>query len=66
MDEVTKDVSNKNKDFNNVLKTIWWGDVNIPLRPEGYARNRNKAIDCLNTAKRLFVIDGYAGWDPEF
>jgi hypothetical protein len=50
MDEVTKDVSNKNKDFNNVLKTIWWGDVNIPLRPEGYARNRTKAIDCLNTA----------------
>ena len=52
-DETTKD-------------TIWWGNVNIPLDPKGYARNRTKAIDCMNTAPRIFVIDGYAGWDPEF
>jgi phosphoenolpyruvate carboxykinase (ATP) len=36
------------------------------LEPKGYARNRVKAVDCMNTAKRLFVIDGYAGWDIEF
>jgi len=52
-DETTKD-------------TIWWGDVNIPLDPMGYKRNRVKAVDCMNTAKRIFVIDGYAGWDEEF
>lgn len=46
--------------------TIWWGDVNIPQAPIGYERNKSRAIDCLNTAARLFVIDGYAGWDPKY
>ena len=26
--------------------------------------NRERAIDYLNTRKRLYVVDGYAGWDP--
>lgn len=51
---------------NNKIQTIWWGSVNIPLDPKGYDRNKVKAVDCLNTAKRLFIIDGYAGWDQEF
>lgn len=52
-DETTKD-------------TIWWGDVNIPMDPKGYFRNRVKAVDCMNTAPRIFVIDGYAGWDEDY
>jgi len=52
-DETTKD-------------TIWWGDVNIPQEPIGYERNKTRAIDCINTAARIFVIDGYAGWDPKY
>jgi phosphoenolpyruvate carboxykinase (ATP) len=40
--------------------------VNIPLEPMGYERNRVKAVDCMNTASKIFVIDGYAGWDEEF
>lgn len=52
-DETTKD-------------NIWWGDVNIPISPEGYARNRQRVVDFLNIRPRLFVIDGYAGWDPEY
>jgi phosphoenolpyruvate carboxykinase (ATP) len=28
--------------------------------------NRKRAIDFLNIRPRLFVIDGYAGWDPEY
>jgi hypothetical protein len=39
-DEVTKD-------------EIWWGDVNIPQDPKGYARNRTKAIDSMNQAPRV-------------
>lgn len=50
----------------NKIQTIWWGSVNIPLDPKGYDRNKVKAVDCLNTAKRLFIVDGYAGWDKEF
>jgi len=46
--------------------TIWWGDVNIPLDPKGYTRNKVKAVDCMATAKRIFVIDGYAGFDLEY
>lgn len=53
LDETTKD-------------TIWWGKVNIPIPPEGYARNRKRAIDFLNIRPRLFVIDGYAGWDDNY
>lgn len=40
--------------------------MNIPVDPKGYQRNKVKAVDCMNTAARIFVIDGYAGWDEEF
>ena len=75
-----------------IVQTIWWGDVNIPISPEGYARNRKRAVDYLSIRQRvskfylsstfnnyllkqwrsnliklqLFVIDGYAGWDPTY
>jgi phosphoenolpyruvate carboxykinase (ATP) len=53
LDEVTKDV-------------IWWGDVNIKIPPEGFARNKQRAIDYMNIRPRVFVIDGYAGWDEKY
>jgi ATP-dependent phosphoenolpyruvate carboxykinase len=28
--------------------------------------NRERAIDYLNTREKLFVFDGYAGWDPKY
>jgi len=40
--------------------------VNIPISPKGFARNRRRAIDFLNIRPRLFIIDGYAGWDEEY
>lgn len=43
--------------------TIWWGDVNIPIELKGYLRNRSRVIDFLNLEPRVFVIDGYAGFD---
>jgi phosphoenolpyruvate carboxykinase (ATP) len=46
--------------------TIWWGDVNMPISEAGYARNRKRVIDFLNIRPRLFIIDGYAGWDEKF
>lgn len=53
LDEVTKD-------------SIWWGSVNIPIDPKGYARNKRRAVDFFNMRPRLFVIDGYAGWDEDY
>lgn len=28
--------------------------------------NRERAIDYLNTHPRLYVFDGFAGWDPKY
>lgn len=47
-------------------KNIWWGDVNIKIDPEVFKINRERAVDYLNTCPQLFVIDGYAGWDPQY
>ncbi len=45
-------------------ENIWWGDVNIRLTERSFLINRQRAIDYLNTRKRIFVFDGFAGWDP--
>ncbi len=44
---------------------IWWGNVNIPVEEKVFLTNRERAIDYLNTRQRLYVVDAYAGWDPE-
>jgi phosphoenolpyruvate carboxykinase (ATP) len=38
----------------------------MPIQPIGYLRNKTRAIDYMNLAPRLFVIDGYAGFDPKY
>ncbi|MEO1498246.1 MAG: phosphoenolpyruvate carboxykinase (ATP) [Planctomycetota bacterium] len=43
---------------------VWWGDVNIPLSPASFQRNRSHAIEFFNRCERLYVIDAFAGWDP--
>eukprot|EP01013_Petalomonas_cantuscygni_P024494 TRINITY_DN46141_c0_g1_i1.p1 TRINITY_DN46141_c0_g1~~TRINITY_DN46141_c0_g1_i1.p1 ORF type:complete len:596 (+),score=138.12 TRINITY_DN46141_c0_g1_i1:78-1865(+) len=44
---------------------VWWGPVNIPIEPEGFLANRERAMDYLDLAPRLYVIDAFAGWDPK-
>ncbi|MFO1077890.1 MAG: phosphoenolpyruvate carboxykinase (ATP) [Planctomycetota bacterium] len=46
-------------------KDIWWGDVNIKLSEKSFQINRQRAIDFLNTRDQLYVVDGFAGWDPK-
>ncbi len=48
-----------------VREDVWWGNVNIKLDPQSFVINRERAIDYLNTRDRLYVVDGYAGWDPK-
>jgi phosphoenolpyruvate carboxykinase (ATP) len=43
---------------------VWWGSVNIELDEHSFMVNRERAVDYLNTRPRLFVVDGYAGWEP--
>jgi phosphoenolpyruvate carboxykinase (ATP) len=45
---------------------IWWGDINMPMSEESFGHNRAQAIRFLNGRKRVYVVDGYAGWDPEY
>lgn len=45
-------------------KDVWWGAVNKPMDESAYFINRERAKDYLNTRDRLYVVDGFAGWDP--
>lgn len=45
---------------------VWWGSINLPIEQDGFDINRERAIDYLNTRERLYVMDGYAGWDPRY
>ena len=45
---------------------IWWGPVNFPLDEVSFSINRERAKDYLNTRERLYVVDAYAGWDPNY
>lgn len=44
---------------------IWWGNINMKTDAETFARNRQRAIDYFNMCDRLYVVDGFAGWDEE-
>src|SRR5262249_53922444 len=41
----------------------WGGSVNIPLAPDAFAGLHRRAIESLNTCRRLYVVDAFAGWD---
>src|SRR5438552_3047151 len=45
---------------------IWWGPVNVPLERRSFEINRERAKDWLNTRPRLYCIDAFAGWDPDY
>jgi phosphoenolpyruvate carboxykinase (ATP) len=45
---------------------VWWGSVNIPLDETSFQTNKELAINYFNARDQVFVIDGYAGWDPQY
>lgn len=45
---------------------VWWGPINIPIEDQIYRINLERAKDYLNTRKKLYVIDAFAGWDPKY
>ncbi len=44
---------------------IWWGNVNVPFSEASFAKNRQIAVDYLNSCEKLYVVDGFGGWDPD-
>jgi phosphoenolpyruvate carboxykinase (ATP) len=45
---------------------IWWGDINIKIGDEGFAINRERAVDYLNACDTIYCIDGAVCWDPKY
>lgn len=45
---------------------IWWGKINIKMDEHTFDINRQRAIDYFNTRSRIYVMDGFAGWDPKY
>eukprot|EP01111_Echinosteliopsis_oligospora_P003774 TRINITY_DN1592_c1_g1_i1.p1 TRINITY_DN1592_c1_g1~~TRINITY_DN1592_c1_g1_i1.p1 ORF type:complete len:600 (-),score=201.36 TRINITY_DN1592_c1_g1_i1:91-1890(-) len=45
---------------------VWWGPVNVKLDDSSFLINRERAVDYLNTRDQLYVVDGFAGWDPKY
>jgi len=41
---------------------VWWGKVNVPLGEKSFLTNRERAVDYLNVQKKLYIVDGYAGY----
>jgi phosphoenolpyruvate carboxykinase (ATP) len=54
------------EDNKELTDDVWWGKVNIKLSDESFLMNRERALDYLNTLDQVYVIDAYAGWDPEY
>ncbi len=44
---------------------IWWGNVNIPFSEDSFSKNKAIALEYLNGCERLYVVDGFGGWDPD-
>jgi len=43
---------------------IWWGPINMEIDDHTFEINKERAQDYLNTRQRIYVMDGFAGWDP--
>ena len=43
---------------------VWWGKVNMKLSPASFASCRRRAIEDLSARPALYVVDGFAGWEP--
>ncbi len=46
--------------------SLWWGSVNMPLSEKSYQANRLRAVEYLDGCDHLYVVDGFAGWDPQY
>jgi phosphoenolpyruvate carboxykinase (ATP) len=44
-------------------KDVWWGSVNVPIDDATFQINLERAKDYLNTKKKLYCVDAFAGWD---
>lgn len=43
---------------------VWWSEVNIPMNEDSFASIRQRAIEFLDECPQFYVLDAFAGWDP--
>ena len=53
-------------EYPNIMEDVWWGDINMGIDEDTFMVTRVRAVDYLNTCDRIYVVDGFAGWDPEY
>jgi phosphoenolpyruvate carboxykinase (ATP) len=46
-------------------RDIWWDTINFELPDASFVQLRQQALAFLGAQKRLYVVDGFAGWDPK-
>ncbi len=52
-------------DQSSVHDDVWWGEINMPMSEASYEQVRTRALDFLDSSEHLYVLDAFAGWDPE-
>jgi len=53
-------------EYPDIMEDVWWGDINMGMDEETFMIARGRALDYLNTCERVYVVDGFAGWDPKY
>ena len=54
--------------FDDNTRNIWWGDnsPNNYISPKTFLEHKNYALNNLCSNKKLFIFDGYVGWDKNY
>ncbi|MDN3517736.1 phosphoenolpyruvate carboxykinase (ATP) [Aquisalimonas lutea] len=50
----------------DIMDDVWWSNVNIGLEDDSFRSLRRQACEHLSSCRQLYVVDGYAGWDPDY
>ena len=50
----------------SIEKDVWWGSINLEMDEETFLISRRRALDYFNTLQRIYVVDGFAGWDKKY
>ncbi len=49
----------------SINKDVWWGPVNQPMPEASFDLVRQQAVDFLDKCEHFYVLDAFAGWDPD-
>jgi len=50
----------------SIENDVWWGKINIGMDADTFLVTRGRAIDYFNTQSKIYLVDGFAGWDANY